>query len=206
MTDKFKQFLTSLEDYDKPLIESIRNGFSVIYEASNKTPYTDTYNHDNNIYELISESPEYIFGLIKQSPTLINAIQQNNIQPESINKIDISVYVEAEGNGYYGGSKGSWDDPGEESSFEDGIEATLSNMLVNIYTTTENVIEEIEIDDNTDPAIYKTIQELVEQNDSLYENVLNDYENDASSNRAYSRAEYQVENREAKWQRNLDKY
>lgn len=197
MTDKFKQFLTSLEDYDKPLIESIRNGFSVIYEASNGSQYTSNYDSSSDIYELISESPEYIISLIKQSPTMISAIQQNNIQPETINRIELYSGVEAEGNGYSGGSKGSWDEPAESPMFEDGIDVTLLNVMVNIYTSTDGAIEDLEIGENTDPVIFQTIRAMVEQDDSLHEQLLNDY----SSSIANNRAEYQSENQSTRWDR-----
>jgi hypothetical protein len=203
MTDKFKQFLSSLEDYDKPLIESIRNGFSVIYEASNARQFTDRYYPKDNTYELISESPEYIIALIQQSPTMISAIQQNNIQPETITKLELYVAdITGEGSGYYGGSKGSWDEPDEGSMFEDGIEVTMSNIMVNIYKSTGEAVEELEIEETTDPEITSTIKQKIEQDDSLNEQLLNDYESGVSD----SRAEYQAENREARWQRNLDKY
>jgi hypothetical protein len=134
---------------------------------------------------------------------MISAIQQNNIQPETITRIELYVDdITGEGSGYYGGSKGSWDEPGEGSMFEDGIEVTMSNIMANIYTSTDDAVEELEIEETSDPEITKTIKEKLEQDDSLHEQLLNEYESGVSD----SRAEYQAEARQARWERDLDRY
>lgn len=205
MNDKTKQilflnFLESLEQNDSTLIESIRHGFNVMCENSNARQYTEEYNSRDDSYTLISESPEYIMGLIKESPTLIQVVQSNNIQIQNITKLDISVIIDsAEGQSYYGGSRGSWDDPGEGASFEDGVEAEISGMVAHIYTSDDEI--EVEIPE-TDNAIYNTIKSKVEENDDLYNQLLDSVEEDMANDRA----DYEADAREARWERDLDRY
>ncbi len=175
--NKFKAFLESMSGYDYNLIKTIKRAYNMICESSN------TYKTNNSIitydagdfYEIKTSDSELINQIIESAPELMQLLQQNNVQIDAINYIDVTIGLNnIEGKGYRGGTSGSWDEAGEGSYFEDGIDVDISN--INVLVSVGDNEYDLDMSNDTNPNLFTWASETIANDDNINNDLLNDFE------------------------------
>lgn len=198
--NKFKTFLESMSGYDYKLINTIKSAYNMIYESTGNPKSTKTDYKLSDYYQIDSVDPQLIKTIIEYTPAIVPLLQQKNISLDSIHSINVYIGLDnVKGEGYNRGTGGSWDEPPEGSYFDDII-AEINGITVTVGTDGDEI--QIEASNESNPDLYEWANSTIAEDDDVHSELINNADEDMANDRA----DYEADERESRWERDLDRY
>lgn len=198
--NKFKAFLESMSGYDYKLIKTIKSAYNMIYESTGNPKSTKTDYKLNDYYQIDSVDPELIKTVLEYTPEILPLLQQKNISLDSIHNINVYIGLDdVNGEGYNRGTRGSWDEQPEGSYFDDII-VDINGITVTIGTGDDEI--QLETSNESNPNLYEWANSIIAEDEDVHNDLINNYEEDMDDDRS----DYEADERESRWERDLDRY
>lgn len=198
--NKFKAFLESMSGYDYKLIKTIKSAYNMIYESTGNPKSTKTDYKLSDYYQIDSVDPELIKTVLEYTPEILPLLQQKNISLDSIHNINVYIGLDdVKGEGYNRGTGGSWDEPPEGSYFDDII-VDINGITVTVATDGDEI--QIEASNESNPDLYEWANSTIAEDDDVHSELINNADEDMANDRA----DYEADERESRWERDLDRY
>lgn len=198
--NKFKAFLESMSGYDYKLINTIKSAYNMIYESTGNPKSTKTDYKLNDYYQIDSSDPEFIKSTLGYVPEIIPLLQQKNVSLDTIHNINVYISLnDVSGEGYHSGTRGSWDEPAEGSYFDDVV-VDIAGITVTIVTDNDEI--QLEASEEANPNLYDWANSTIAEDDDVHSELINNADEDMANDRA----DYEADERESRWERDLDRY